>query len=217
MSARVTEPGLKGFDTNTRLTGGTARAFYELGYSFALRYVPRVIHHDNDITPDEAGVIRAVGLGLMMVQHVEPGTWTPTPDKGAAYGEMAASSCATIGYPPGCTVWLDLEGVAANVPASDVIAYSNRWHDAVRAHGYQPGIYVGWRCGLTAEQLYWRLKFRAYWSAYNLDADQFPIVRGVQMRQREVKAGDVPLGIGIAFDVNLITGDALGGFPVMDR
>jgi hypothetical protein len=217
MSATATTPGLKGFDTNTALRANTARSFYERGYSFALRYVPRVIHHDNDITSEEVGIIRAAGLGLMIVQHVEPNAWTPTSEKGTAYGEMAASSCAVIGYPPGCTVWLDLEGVAANVPASDVIAYGNRWHDTVRAHGYQPGIYVGWHCGLTPDQLYWRLKFRAYWSAYNLDANEFPRVRGVQMRQREVRSGDVPLGVGIAFDVNLVTGDALGGFPVMDR
>ncbi len=217
MSIASIDAGVRGFDCNSRLTPKTAAVFKEHGYAFAIRYVPRLTPHDNDITPDEAGVIKAVGLGLMIVQHVESPGWIPTPEKGTAYGETAVEHCRAIGYAPGASVWLDVEEVARGVPTYAITGYCNRWYDVVRAAGYLPGVYVGWNCRLTPSELYWRLKFRAYWGAYNLNREQFPAVRGVQLLQREVRAGDVPMGVGIAFDVNIVSGDALGGFPIMDR
>jgi hypothetical protein len=153
----------------------------------------------------------------MLVQHVESDReWIPSSEKGRIYGDTAAASANRIGYAPGATLWLDLEGVGVGVPQSVVIAYCNRWHERVSAAGYQPGLYVGWHCGLTAYDLYWRLKFAAYWSAYNLDTNEHPAVRGVQMRQRAAKPDDYPNGIPFAIDVNVITGDALRGFPMID-
>lgn len=186
------------------------------GYTFVIRYVPRVTHHANDIAPEEVGIIRATGLGLMLVQHVEEPGWIPSSAKGGDYGDMATDEARRVGYAPGASLWLDLEGVAHNVPASIVIAYANRWYDRVFAAGYMPGVYVGDRCGLTATELYWRLKFRAYWSAYNLNADQFPVVRGAQLWQQTPTAEDVPTGVGLVIDVDVVSGDALGGVPIMD-
>lgn len=217
MTVVTLHEGAIGFDTNQRLTAKTAKLFYAHGYDFALRYVPRIIQHENDVASEEVGVIRAVGLGLMIVQHVEPGAWEPTVEKGRAYGETAAAHCEEIGYAPGCSVWLDLEEVAHNTPTESIIGYCNRWYDAVHVCGYEPGIYVGWNCGLTPTELYRRLKFRAYWGAWNLNRDQYPAVRGLQMKQRAPRAPDVPLGIGVVIDVDVVSGDALGGFPAMDR
>lgn len=218
MSAVLTTQGMLGFDCNSRLSATAAKLFQSHGYEFVLRYVPRLVQHANDLTADELGLIRAVGLGVMLVQHVESDlSWRPTAEKGTAYGETAAARCVALGIAPRSTVWLDLEAVGEGVPASDIIAYCNNWYRAVHAMGYEPGVYVGWRSGLTPDQLYWRLKARHFWGAYNLNADERPSIRGVQMRQREVRAGDVPLGVGIAIDVDVVTGDALGGFPVMDR
>src|SRR5437879_11294103 len=64
-------------------------------------------------------------------------------------------------------------------PAAQVIDYCNRWHAAVAGAGYVPGLYVGFHCGLDATQLYRALRFSHYWCAYNLNADEMPIVRGL--------------------------------------
>jgi hypothetical protein len=91
-----------------------------------------------------------------------------------------------------------------------VIAFLNNWHDQVGTAGYTPGLYVGYDAGLSASDLYRRLKFEHYWSAYNLKHDQYPATRGVQMKQalQERLAG-------ILFDPDTIQKDALGGLPLM--
>jgi hypothetical protein len=209
--------GMLGVDLNTPLTARDATALAAHGYSFVLRYVPRLVQHPNDLTGAEFDTIRAAGLGLMIVQHVESeGAWTPTRAKGAAYGACAAKRSIALGVAPQTVVWLDLEGVAPDVPHGEVITYCNTWHDAVVSAGFTPGLYVGWHCGLTANELYHALWFRHYWASYNLNADEYPAIRGVQMRQRAPTHDDYPAGFPAAFDVNLVTGDQLGGLPVMD-
>lgn len=216
MTARTARLGILGFDTNTPLTAQTAKRFHEHGYEFALRYVPRLVHHEHDLTRAEANAIRSAGLGLSVVQHVEPGRWTPSREKGKAYGHVAAQECLAITLAPRTSVWLDLESVAPGVPSDITIGYCNAWFAEVRASGFTPGVYVGWSCGLSATELYRRLTCRAYWSAYNANADDLPIVRGVQMRQRAAKPDDLPNGLAFPIDVNVITGDALHGFPMID-
>lgn len=217
MSARALSLGARGIDCNTALTASTAQAVYDHGYSFVIRYVPRVTAHESDLTATELAAIHATGLGLMVVQHVESETsWVPSAAKGTIYGQTAGRTCAAIGLAFATTVWLDLEGVANDTPADVVIGYCNAWYDAVAAAGFLPGLYVGWHCGLNPTELYGRLRFSAYWSSYNLNRDEYPAVRGAMMRQRVAKPDDIPVGIGFPIDVNLVTGDLLGAFPVMD-
>lgn len=217
MSITTLAAGARGIDCNTALTETTARAISEHGYSFVLRYVPRVTNHQGDVTVAELDIIRASGLGLMAVQHVEAGEWYPTGLKGIVYGTTAAKRCLTIGLARGTSVWCDLESVATDVAPDDVVAFCNQWYKPVSEAGYKPGLYVGWHCGLDAKALYYKLRFASYWSAYNLNADEYPVKRGVQMHQRAAKPEDIPPGVHFPIDVNLVTGDALGGFPVIDR
>jgi hypothetical protein len=221
MTAQLGRLGVIGIDCNTPLTAATAHMLAQHGYEFAVRYVPRETQQINDCTRGERERLHAAGLGLMLVQHVESDReWIPSSEKGRAYGEMAVASAHRIGYATGATIWLDLEGVSAIVPPSITIAYCNRWFERVRAAGYRPGLYVGWHCGLSAYDLYWRLRFSAYWSGYNLNADEHPVVRGVQMRQRAAKPddypNDYPSGDAFRIDVNVITGDAMRGLPMLD-
>jgi hypothetical protein len=72
----------------------------------------------------------------MPVQHVAPEGWVPEPALGEMYGKAAAANCRGVGLPEGVTVWLDLEGVATGVPASEVIAYCNAWCGEVVAAAY---------------------------------------------------------------------------------
>jgi hypothetical protein len=112
-------------------------------------------------------------------------------------------------------LWCDLEGVAPKTPAQDVIDYCNRWHGSVAVAGFLPGLYVGWHCGLNPKQLYDELRFTHYWAAYNLNADQAPGVRGVQMNQSAAKPVDAPPGVSIAFQADVVRTDALGGRPTV--
>jgi hypothetical protein len=205
--------GTKGFDCNTTVTADAARRFYDAGYRFAIRYVRRAQHHAYDMTVRELADLLRAGLGVMVVQHVAPPGWVPTAGLGRLYGETAALEANEAGVSAGCTLWCDLEGVAKGVPHADVIAFCNAWYGAARSGGYSPGLYVGDSCGLTATELYHRLKFRRYWSAYNLNRDEFPAVRGVQMRQHAAIVSDRVPGIPYEFDVNLIGRDAMGDSP----
>lgn len=208
--------GARGFDVNTPLTAITAQAFVEAGFAFVARYVPRVAPHANDITPTEANLIVGAGLGLLLVQHVESeSSWLPSSDKGMAYGAVAASHAQHVGLPPGATVVCDLEGVAMDTEHEVVIDYLKHWYAPVNAAGYLPALYVGWRCGLTPDELYRRTPFARYWGAYNLDVDQRPAVRGVCLQQHAAKPGDVPNGVGLEIDCDTAMPDALGGRMTM--
>lgn len=212
----ITAPSaLKGFDCNSIVSTEAGRRLHALGHRFAVRYVRRNQVRSNDISTAEINQLFSAGLALMIVQHVESDrSWTPDATKGAQYGDNAASSCLALGIPRGVTVWLDLEGVAVGVPDEQVIRYCNIWYDRVAAVGYQPGIYVGWHAGLTADQLYRRLKFSRYWAAYNLNVDQYPAVRGICMKQREPTVEE-SRAVTFPIDGNTIKADKKGDLPTL--
>jgi len=168
------------------------------------------------LSAKEANSLLAVGIGLMLVQYVESETaWIPSAVKGATNGAVAASEAAKLGVPWGVSVWCDLEGVKPGTPAQKVIDYCNSWHAAVSGGGYVPGVYVGYHAGLTPTQLYRSLRFTHYWGAYNLNTDQYPAVRGLQMKQLRPARKDVVPNFGIDFQIDKISADALGGRPTL--
>lgn len=213
-SVQPAPPGAKGFDANLTITGEIARAFKEQGYQFCIRYVGRVQNASYDLTAAEARIILGAGLALMVVQHVKQEGWQPTGDLGTQYGADAAQFVRAIGLPPGVSVWCDLEGVAPGTSAADTIAYCNNWCDGVAAAGYSPGLYVGWHSGLTAEQLYDSLRFKHYWQAYNLDQDEVPSVRGVQLRQSPGTGGTIAGVTTESYDDDYTMLDQLGGTAI---
>lgn len=213
ITAQSAPKGAKGFDTNSVVRPSDAARFVANGYRFAVRYVSRETPRANDITATEFAMLLQAGLGVMLVQHVESETsWMPTDDKAKHYGDTAAAHAQLVGYPKGATLWLDLEGVSLMATADLVASYCNRWHDRVTAAGYEGGVYVGWHCGLTADQLYRRLRAARFWAAFNLNADQRPAMRGVCMQQ---SAGQPPAGVPFPIDINTVTGDRLGGLPTL--
>jgi hypothetical protein len=184
-----------------------------------VRYVGRVQQKPQDASSLELSRLLAAGLSVMLVQHVKSAeSWDP---EGAAlgkvYGRNAALLARACGYALGATLWCDLEGVAVGTPASTIRAYCNAWYDAVLAGGYSPGSTSAGTPGLSAYELYWRLKMRRFWSAYNLNKDQYPAVRGVQLRQQAATAKDRVVGVEwlSAIDVNVIQTDALGDSPLL--
>ncbi len=208
--------GVRGFDANVRVTPQIAAAFSEHGYRFCVRYVRREAFHEQDLNAAEARVILDAGLAFMAVQHVKSeDSWTPTIASGEANGAVAAKEATAIGIPSGTTVWCDLEGVDTATPAADVAAYCNAWHERVAAAGFVPGLYVGWHSGLTPQQLYRSLRFTHYWAAYNLNSDEYPATRGVQMRQSAARPLDRVPGFSFEFQTDTILGDKLGGLPTL--
>lgn len=209
-------PGAKGFDCNARVTPEAARAFWDHGYRFVVRYVRRSSAHDYDLSVPELVDLLKAGLAVMVVQHVAAEGWHPTGALGQSYGAIAAEESRHVGIPRGVTIWCDLEGVSQQADPRDVIAFCNEWYTAVRLAGFDAGLYVGYGCGLTGEQLYYKLKFRRYWSAYNLNADSFPAVRGVCMKQGAYPPPSqrVP-GAPFEYDVDVIQRDAFNNLPMM--
>lgn len=208
--------GVRGFDADATIAASAANAFRAHGYRFCVRYVRRDKHHPADLTAGEASMLLDAGLGLMLVQYVESeNSWQPSADKGSANGSTAASEVEKLGVPAGVTIWCDLEGVDPSTPAETVIDYCNRWHAAVAEAGFVPGLYVGYHAGLNPTQLYRSLRFTHYWGAYNLNADQAPIVRGLQMKQSERNDGDRVPGVALAFQVDRVHADKLGGRPTL--
>ena len=208
--------GVRGFDTAETVSPKAAAAFRRKGYRFCVRYVRRDKPHASALSVSEAKSLLSAGLGLMLVQYVESDTsWIPSAAKGTTNGTVAGSEAAKLGVPWGVTLWCDLEGVAARTPAQKVIDYCNRWHVAVTAAGYLPGLYVGYHAGLSPIQLYRSLRFTHYWGAYNLNADLYPAVRGLQMKQARPGQKDSVSESGVDFQVDTILADALGGRPTL--
>jgi len=212
---RTPPDGLRGFDTDTAVDEATARAFADAGYRFCVRYVRRQERHEHDLSFQELGILLSAGLGVMAVQHVAPDGWSPTAALGATYGTVAATEAKAIDMPSGVTLWCDLEGVALGTPARHVIDYCNEWYRAVAGEGFVPGLYVGFRCGISSAQLYHALRFAHFWGAYNVSADQEPAVRGFQMRQSVPAPQALVLNSNLLFQIDAIHGDALGGRPAL--
>lgn len=217
MSVGSLPSGTRGFDTNTTVTPRIAQAAvaHKTPYEFVWRYVRRTAHHSYDITKQEIITCHSVGLGVGLVQHVADQGWFPTAAVGTAYGSIAAAEASIAGYPPGCSLACDLEGVSSAASHSAVIDYLNAWHAEASASGYVPLLYVGDSCRLTAAELYFKLRFKAYWSAYNLNRDQYPAVRGVCMKQLVAHSNDLIPGLDNSnMDVDVLQVDHFGGLPV---
>ena len=209
-------PSARGFDCNTTVSRDAAKRMRAAGFGFAIRYVRRTTAHTFDITSNELTNLLDAGLGVMLVQHVAAPGWVPTEALGAQYGATAAAEAALIGYMLGAHLWCDLEGVQAGASHADVIAFCNAWHGAVQDAGYHPGLYVGDSCGLTATELYRALRFDSYWSAYNLNRDNFPATRGVMLRQFAYPpVSRRVLGVPFEYDEDVVQADAMGDLPTM--
>jgi hypothetical protein len=84
----VVPDGARGFDTAERVTKKMAKAFFDHGYRYAVRYVRRdTPHPKRDLNAPEANALLDVGLGLMVVQYVESeDSWAPSGENGATNG-----------------------------------------------------------------------------------------------------------------------------------
>jgi hypothetical protein len=207
-SVRAATAGAEGFDADTPLTELACAALVAAGMTFAIRYVGFSGQQatTTDLTAVEVQTILSAGLALMIVQHVRYAGWNPSATLGAADGGAAVQHARATGVATGTCLWCDLEGISGS--ADDTIAHANAWTSAVRAAGYDPGVYVGAGVPLMGAQWFQALTVQRYWKSLS----QVPEVatRGYQMVQR---AGGAPVA-GIGLDRNRIQADNEGDLPM---
>jgi hypothetical protein len=215
--------GSLGFDVNHPITLKQAKEAFNSGFTFCVRYVPRLELSlepigEPDITFAEANDILDSGLALVLVQHVSVPGWTASANKGMRFGKNAAVYANQCGFPRGINIFLDLEEVSSTSTSAEIQAFCNEWFDAVEDVGYAPGVYVGSKNGLNAEQLFIGTKFRHYWHAASQADPPIPRPgdRGYQMFQplnltsaqrsklsNVTLADKIGLGTNPAFEIDL--------------
>jgi len=207
-TVQAASSGAVGFDCDTKLTADSASAFAAAGFRFAIRYLTRdAPEAESDLTTQEALDILGAGLALMAVQHVAPAGWVPSAGLGTEQGGYAAANAMLVGLPPGVSVWLDLEGVAAGTPSSDVAAYCNAWYAPVAEAGYVPGLYVGSGDILDGDELFEDLAFTLFCQS----GSDVPDVATYGYCMVQTIAGDVL--DGVAYDSDVVQPDDLCALP----
>lgn len=201
ISVQPATPGARGVDCITVLSSASAARLKAAGISFAVRYL-------GSLTVAERDAILGAGLALLAVGFSRKPGWSPTGALGAQDGAAAALHAEAAGLPTGMHLFCDLEGPAGGTHPDDTIAYVNAWAAAVSAAGYLPGLYVGFACGLTPQQLYESLHVACYW--HSCSSVPEVATRGYAMIQ-DVHANQVIAGVQV--DVDIVQADKLGGVP----
>ena len=201
-------PDCWGVDCSQKLTANELFAF-KLQSAICVRFVVRYVFfgppRPGDLDLSETQTVLDAGLTLLVVQHVRDHDWSPSKQLGDSDGGWAAKNAEAAGYPPGLGlhIALDLEGVAAASWGAPTIEHAETWCSAVLAGGYRPVIYVGYKCGLTPQQLYDLPNVDRYWS----DAGPRSVVtRGFCMKQH----AEITMA-GIFVDPDHHSPDALNG------
>lgn len=145
-----------GYDCITVMDATRASALKAAGMAFAIRYL-------GSVTAAELAIILDAGLLFMPVTFSREPGWVPTPGMGTQDGQVDVQHLQALGLPKGCTVWIDLEGVASTVSAADVATWINDRAAVIQAAGYDAGLYVGAGDGLDGGQLYALANINRYW------------------------------------------------------
>jgi len=208
--------GTLGLDRSLSI-GPEAAALFGDGYRFALRNVNLPGHGDTGVlTSEEVAQIRAAGLALGLYQTFRQ--HGVTPDQGTADGQLIADAARSLGFPPGVTLWCDLESSAElhgtffdpdgePVSAQTMIAYLESWARVVTTAGYGAGLYNGPQALLSGAELSSLSLFSAFWRAESGVPDPDA---GYQLKQQH--ANKVVSGVNI--DEDVVERDARGVLPV---
>lgn len=143
--------GMRGFDTVAKIDHPRAEALRSAGFDFAVRYLGK-------LSLAELKDIVGAGLGCMAVTYAN-----------RFDGLMAVAELRVLGMPQGATVWLDAEDVP--MKPLELQRAINAWANALRAAGYDPGLYVGSGVGLTSAELY-SLGVDRYWHSLSRVLDR---------------------------------------------
>jgi hypothetical protein len=94
---------------------------------------------------------------LVLVQHVEAGSWVADESVGLTHGQYAVHDAQEAGYQTDLdedlvlSLIVDMESLRN--PGPGALAYEQRWKEYVAGEGFGPAIYEGFDAGLTGQQL----------------------------------------------------------------
>lgn len=191
-------PGMRGFDTVVNVTGLPIR-----DAEFAIRYL-------ENVTRDEAfDITTRLGALLGLVTYAED------------FDAMAhVAKLKALGYPSGCTVFLDIEGVTVDTPT--LVSKINNWGSIIRHAGWDPGLYHGPGALLTSDELsalivdrYWHGNARCLDRAGREAAPRQGYCMH-QLRPGNAGRGQTMVGIpiGLKIDCDVVTMDYLDRVPM---
>ena len=199
-------PGLLGFDSLNVETPAQIACLSAAGYSFDL------VNTNGTNWADEYNATAAAGMDVVLFQGYDPTTW-PTVSQGTVRGQAAGSKAASVGYPTGSQIFLNLEN-NTNADAATAIQWVTNWASAIRAAGYTPGVYVGVPQVLSQAQVN-ALPVSVFWRSASSSAPQASA--GFVVRQTAVSQSACGIPNGIDTDVagqDLRGAQAQGaGFP----
>lgn len=194
--------GAKLFDTVVTITPAVAAEAKRQGFDGAIRYI-------NLTSPREILDLRAAGLGVMFVTECRAAGWQPDGPMGATDGGHAALLMRNLGV-TGVTIFHDIEGVAADASAVDVMDF----HDAWASQQGLPGVYVGAGGILSGPEWYARKYTKHYWKGLSMVRDRFgaivepdPRGWGVVQLYDDIRQGAQKTILGVTVDVSFVQRD----------
>jgi hypothetical protein len=130
------------------------------------RYVglPGVLPGD-DLTAEELALLCGAGFACFVIQHPRYPGWSPAASNGAIDGQRAANLCMFAGYPKGCHVYQDIEGVKLGTNPLSVIQFAEEWSVAVAQASFACALYRGFDSWLTPGTAYALPRTNSYYLA----------------------------------------------------
>jgi hypothetical protein len=195
--------GALGFDTVATQSAVSAKALYNAGMRFAVRYL-------GGISRDEVDIILNAKLALQVVTYSRAPGWVPTAAMGDKDGAETVAFAKAAGVPTGATVWIDLEGPGGH--AQDIIDWVNAKARVIRQAGYDPGLYVGYQTQLSSHELY-QLGVDRYWHSLSRVTDSAGQIAEPTCGWCQYQLYPTTHVVGYEVDLNIVQQDYSGRTP----
>lgn len=191
--------GLKGFDNVGTDSAATLGCLQAAGFTFD------VLNITGTTWINEYNAAIGLGMSVVMFQGYDPDSWAD-PSNGTTRGEIAATKAASVNYPPGAQIYLNLEdNIQPGTTRTGLIQWIENWAKAIKAKGFAAGVYVGVPQLLTVADLQNSLPdVSTFWRSASSSAPQAP--QGFVMRQASI---DQP-ACGTTIDINSAGTDLTG-------
>ena len=206
--------GTRGFDTAATLSATTLNCLVGQGYRFVLLNTTGDVNVFKQNYADRV----AAGLSVLLFQGYDESSFAD-PSAAAARASILLNKAATVGYPRGAQLFLDLEHNITRTTVAQQIAWVRSWSATVTAAGYRVGVYVGapQRLRVSDFQELNLPDVSVYWQSQSSSAPE-PL-------QGDVATQALPSKVcGVLIDVDTARTDAYGNgltgsdsTPVLDR
>ena len=196
-------PGLA-FDTDAIPSHEQLLALWQAGYRAVAGYLPLPGGHA-DWSRAHFEDCLAIGYQVWLVQHVREEKWNVVRDLSGSVDALSACTAAmSIGYPKGCHIYQDLEGIIGS--RDETIKFATDFASTVVLSGYKAGLYHGYGVPVDSLALYDLRFVNTYWT----DAANRPIAhRGNAIVQKPTITV-----AGVEIDPDEINPDHLGEVPI---